>query len=186
MTDNQLLNSHINSRLSELKRYKSNTVIGIYGSFYKDNERELCKLRDYLIKNGYNAIISKDIRDETIDSIIEPYTKARKASIKLIDTAQIHIFVLKGKMGDSTHLIQSASMELERLNTLIEYGIIDPCPVVIYCQNGFIENSGSVCHGLILEKTGNWDIEEFEKIEDIFVHARQFCYRKIREIFHLL
>jgi hypothetical protein len=185
MTDNQFLNSHISIRLSEFKRYKANTIIGIYGSFFEDNENELCKLRDYLVKNGYNAIISKDIHDDTIDSEDEPFKRARSASKKLIDTSHIHIFVMKGRIGDPTHLIQSASMELERLNTLIEYGLKDSCPVIIYCEKGFIDISGSVCHGLIFERIGDWEVEEFEKIDDILVHARQYCYRKIREMFHL-
>jgi hypothetical protein len=184
MNDNQILESIIHSRLSEFARYKINTIIGIYGSFLESNEQELISLRNYLVKNGYHAVISKDIHNDIIESESEPYKRARTASKKLIDISHIHIFVLKGKVGDSTHVMQSASMELERLNTLIEYGLKNPCPVIIYCEKGFIEISGSLCQGLLLERQDDWEIEEFEKIEDIFVHARQYCFRKIREMFH--
>jgi hypothetical protein len=42
---------------------------------------------------------------------------------------------------------------------------------------------GSVCKGLLLLKRGDWDIQEFDNIREIFKPARQFCLNCLQDMY---
>jgi hypothetical protein len=65
-----------------------------------------------------------------------------------------HIFVLAMPEGDEpANLIQSVSMELERLTTHMDYGIKDHQDVMLLVQNGLMDciagSAGNVCKGSV-------------------------------------
>ena len=80
-------------------------------------------------------------------------------------------------------LLQSVSMELERLNTLIECGVKRDQQVAVFFERGLMETAGwgfgSVCRGLLERQDEVWTIGEFRKTQDIFPDARSFCWQAV-------
>ena len=73
--------------------------------------------------------------------------------------SDIHIFVLPRERGDEpSNLIQSVSMEIERLHTLSESGRKSERYVAVYAENDLLGKMGGVCEGLLIEKreTGHY------------------------------
>lgn len=174
--------SERNRQLASLKR---RTKIGIFGSFYGSRKAGLLALKKFLCDNGYDARISEDLdarpgheredRDPACD---------RKLSEKLIRESDIHIFVLpREQEDDPSNLIQSVSMEIERLHTLGECGKISAKYVAVYTEKDLLGKMGGVCEGLLLLKTGDWSIQEFNEIQEIFRPARQFCINCIQDMY---
>lgn len=172
-------------RAKQLENCKNQTKIGIFGSFYGDRKAALLALKKYLNENGYNAHISEDLdkrpekerkkRDNAYD---------RKMSEKLIRESDIHIFVLPCEKEDEpSGLIQSVSMEIERLHTLSECGQKSEKYVAVYTETGLMGTMGGVCEGLLASKKGDWPIEEFDDIQEIFKPARQFCLNCIQDMY---
>ena len=81
------------------------------------------------------------------------------------------------------NLIQSVSMEIERLHTLNECGEKTEKYVAVYPERGLIGTMGGVCEGLLLSKKGDWIVEEFDDIQEIFRPARQFCLNCILDMY---
>jgi len=172
-------------RSKQLDNLKKHTKIGIFGSFYGTRKSDLLSLKQFLHNNGYNSRISEDLdtrkekEKKKTDHVCD-----RKLSEKLITDSDIHIFVLVCEnKGDPDNLIQSVSMEIERLNTLHGCGEKSAKYVAIYAENGLIGTMGSVCEGLLLSKKGDWVVEEFGNIQDIFKPARQFCLNCIQDMY---
>src|SRR5690606_24545917 len=164
-----ILSSSTEEQFALLKDIKASIPIGIFGSFYGSRKDDLIKLRDFLHENGYNgAKISEDLDDrpieerDTNDPIIN-----RELSKKLILESEIHIFIIGRRHNSEPDiLILSVAMELERISVLDEYQI-KLCPfIAVYSEEGLVEITGSVFKGLIQEKIGDWDIEEYTIIED--------------------
>lgn len=64
----------------------------------------------------------------------------RHLSLHLIDRSTAHIFVLAMPDGDEpANLIQSVSMELERLTTLMDHGLKRHQDVMLLAQNGLTD-----------------------------------------------
>lgn len=174
-------------RLKLFRDIKKSISIGIFGSFYGDRKKDLKKLRDFLHDNGYlGAKISEDIDDRPPDER-DPNDsiRNRELSKRLILECDIHIFVIVRRHdGEPDNLILSVAMELERLSVLNEFQI-KICPyIAVYSEDGVVETTGSVFKGLVLEKQDDWDIGEFENIEDIFKECRAFCHRSIHSLYY--
>ena len=156
---------------------KQHTPVGIFGSFYGSRKSDLISLQQFLQDSGYHARISEnlDTRGKKDRKKKDPVYD-RELSETLIMESDIHIFVLVlPKEGEPENLIQSVSMEIERLHTLDSCGHTSADYVAIYAEKGLIGTMGAVCEGLLLSKEGDWEIEEFEEIHEIFKPARQFC-----------
>lgn len=169
-------------------KLKATLSVGIYGSFYGDHKNELIALQDYLKKNGYkNTRISEDLDKRPLSERENPDPSyARYLSEQLIHKSEVHIFVLfLPDTTDPGNLNQSVSMELERLNTLIEYGIKKNQDLIILLQNGLRQKIkgclGSVCSGLLMKKGDSWDIVDFPTIESTYKAVFHFCYRCIEK-----
>lgn len=174
--------SQRNKQLAALKRH---TKIGIFGSFSGSRKDELLALKKFLCDNGYNARISEDLdkRPEHERKKRDPACD-RKFSEKLIKVSEIHIFVLpREHEGEPSNLIQSVSMEIEHLHTLSECGKKSDKYVAIYAEKELLGKMGGVCEGLLLLKTGDWSIQEFNEIQEIFKPARQFCINSIQDMY---
>jgi hypothetical protein len=174
--------SHRSKQLVNLKR---ETKIGIFGSFYGGRKAALIALKNFLLENGYNARISEDLEKRPSkewkkkDPVCD-----RKLSEKLIRESDIHIFVLPCEHeGEPHNLIQSVSMEIEHLHTLSECGQKSEKYVAVYSETGLIGTMGGVFEGLLISKKGNWTIEEFDDIQEIFKPARQFCMNCIQDMY---
>ena len=178
-------NRYYSERSKQLNSLKRNTLIGIFGSFYGTRKSDLISLKQFLRNYGYNPRISEDLdkRKEKDRKKKDPVCD-RKLSEKLINDSDIHIFVLvRENEEDPDNLIQSVSMEIERLNTLYGCGEKSAKYVAVYAEKGLIGTMGSVCEGLLLSKKGDWIIVEFEDFQDIFKPARQFCLNCIQDIY---
>ncbi len=172
-------------RNSHLENRRKQTKIGIFGSFHGQRKTALLSLKKFLNENGYNAWLSEDLdqRPEKDRKKKDP-AYDRKLSEKLIRESGIHIFVLaRQHEHEPSNLIQSVSMELERLHTLSESGKKTEKYVAVYAETGLIGTMGGVCEGLLSEKEGDWEIEEFDDIREIFRPARQFCMNCIQDMF---
>ncbi|MDO8841046.1 MAG: hypothetical protein Q7J09_01380 [Methanocalculus sp.] len=178
---------NINQRLALLESYKKEIRIGIFGSFYNSRKADLVRLRGFLRDCGYTQTrLSEDLdtrteEERTIDNPI----KNRELSIRLIDESDIHIFVLcMREESEPINLIQSASMELERVCTLREKGYLTANYVGVYLQNPLRDQAGGVFKGLVMKMENDWVIEDFLDIEDIFKPAMQFCYGCVCDIYN--
>ena len=110
----------------------------------------------------------------------------RRLSVQLIDRSVAHVFVLAMPEEDEpANLIQSVSMELERLTTLMDHGLKDHQDVMLLIQDGLMEciagSAGNVCKGLIAGKEYDWDIEYYTQIDTTFKPTVTFCYRCIEK-----
>ena len=172
-------------RNKELASLKRSTKIGIFGSFSGSRKAELLAIKKFLCDNGYNACISEDLdtRTDRERKKRDPVCD-RKLSEKLIMESDIHIFVLpKERDNEPSNLIQSVSMESERLHTLSESGKKSERYVAVYAENDLLGKMGGVCEGLLMAKKGDWSLQEFNEIQDIFKPARQFCLNCIQDIY---
>ena len=125
-------------RKNQLDDLKKTTKIGIFGSFYETRKSDLTSLKQFLISNGYNARISEDLdtRKEKDRKKKDPVYD-RKLSEGLINDSDIHIFVLvRETKDDPSNLIQSVSMEIERLVTLEECREKSARYCAVYLENG--------------------------------------------------
>jgi hypothetical protein len=172
-------------RNTQLENCKKRTKIGIFGSFHGPRKAALHALKKFLNDNGYNAQISEDLdkRPEKDKKKIDPIYD-RKLSEKLLEESDIHIFVLAREHEDEpSNLIQSVSMEMERLHTLSESGRKSEKYVVVFAETGLIGTMGGVCEGLLLEKKGDWPVGEFDEIQDTFKPSRQVCMNFIQDMY---
>lgn len=179
----------INTRLERFRSLKAQTPIGIYGSFYEDRKKDLIRLRDNLQGHGYNARISEDL-DGGSGGIggIKQSVWDRELSERLINESDVHIFVVpRRREGESDTLIQSVSMELERLNTLVECGNKKNQQIAVYYESGLMDlkkwGVGAVFRGLI-DRPQSWTVGEFERIDDILPQARSFCFGALYHTVH--
>jgi hypothetical protein len=89
------------------------------------------------------------------------------------------------KRDEPANLIQSVSMELERLTTLMEYGLKSRQDVMLLVQNGLTDciagSAGNVCKGLIAEKESDWEIEYYTRIDTTVKPTINFCYRCVEK-----
>ena len=178
---------YYSERRKQFDHLKRNTPIGIFGSFYESRKPGLTSLKEFLVNAGYNPRISEDLdtrkgKDRKIkDPVVD-----RELSERLIVESDIHLFVLVCERDcEPDNLIQSVSMEIERLHTLDDCGQKSAKYVAVYTETGLIGTMGSVCEGLLLSKTGDWHVQEFTDIREIFKPARQFCMNCIQDIYGL-
>lgn len=176
---------YYSERRKQFDRYKRNTPIGIFGSFYESRKPGLISLKEFLLNAGYHPRISEDLdtrigKDrERKDPVVD-----RELSERLIAESDIHLFVLvHERENEPDNLIQSVSMEIERLHTLNDCGQKSAKYVAVYAETGLIGTMGSVCEGLLLLKNGDWQVQEFTDIQEIFKPARQFCMNCIQDIY---
>ncbi|MBP1928951.1 hypothetical protein J2741_001498 [Methanolinea mesophila] len=179
-------NDYYSERRRHFDRLKKNTPVGIFGSFYESRKTDLRALQQFLLKEGYFPQLSEDLDEEAGDEeAIRDPVRNRILSERLIDESDIHIFILvRGTEGDPPNLIQSVSMEMERLHTLHESRIKSACYVAVYVEAGLMGTMGSVCEGLLASKKDDWNVEEFTGIREIFRPARQFCMNCILDMYN--
>ena len=176
---------YFSRRSKQLVNLKKETKIGIYGSFYGERKAALIALKNFLLENGYNARISEDLDKRPLkERKKNDPSSSRKLSEKLIRESDIHIFILhREQKSEPPNLIQSVSMEIERLHTMSECGQKSEKYVAIYSETFLIGTMGGVCEGLLASKKGDWPIEEFDDIQEIFKPARQFCMNCILDMY---
>lgn len=178
-------NHYYSERRLQFERLKQDTHIGIFGSFFEGRKAELLSLKEYLCKNGYNAKIAEDLDTRTEkDRKRRNPAYDRKLSEQHLSESDIHIFVLpREHENEPQNLIQSVSMEIERLHTMSECGHKSEKYVAVYAETGLIGTMGGVCEGLIASKKTDWNVEEFNTIKEVFKPARQFCLNCIQDMY---
>jgi hypothetical protein len=176
---------YYSERRKQLELLKRNTPIGIFGSFYASRKPGLISLKEFLLNAGYHPRISEDLDTRRgKDRKIRDPVSDRELSERLIIESDIHIFVLiHGRENEPDNLIQSVSMEIERLHTLDDCGQKSAKYVAIYTETGLIGTMGSVCEGLLASKRDDWVVDEFDDIQEIFKPARQFCLNCILDMY---
>ncbi|MDV2480683.1 hypothetical protein F8E02_01395 [Methanoculleus sp. Wushi-C6] len=171
-------------RVQLYRHFKEHTNIAIYGSFQQSRKRDLLALREYLRANGYlNARISEDYSERLDPGTEDGPIKDIKLSDLLMDEGSIHIFVFVKENQDEHYLIQSVSMEFQRLSTLMQHGIKEDQPAAIYIEEGLEKIAGGVFKGRIAQNEHGWDIDFFKNIEQIYKPARRFCERSLAELY---
>jgi len=185
MTLSEEPDGRYSERRKQFDRFKRDTPIGIFGSFYPPRKTGLIALKRFLWEAGYNPRISEDLlmkKDQdrkNLDTRMD-----RRLSERLIAESDIYIFILvRRKADEPDNLIQSVSMEIERLYTLDDSGLKSADYVAVYAERGLAGTMGSVCKGLLVSKQGDWVVEEFDDIRDIFRPARQFCMNCILDLY---
>ncbi len=177
--------SNINQRLALLQEYRKTVRIGIFGSFYNSRKDDLIWLRDYLKSQGYTQTrISEDLDDRSDEErkTDNPIVN-RKLSTRLIDESDIHIFVVcSPETTEPLTLLQSVSMEIERVCTLREKGLLAAEHVVVYLQNPLKNTSGGVFKGLMMTMNNDWIFYDYDNIEELFTASRALCFECLREI----
>lgn len=183
MTLSEEPDGNYSERKKQFDRLKRGTPIGIFGSFYPSRKTGLLALQRFLWEAGYYPRISEDLlakKDQNRkkrDTLLD-----RELSERLIAESDIHIFVLvRGRENEPRNLIQSVSMEIERLHTLSEHEHKSEKYVAVYAETGLIGTMGSVFEGLLILKKDDWVVEEFDDIQEIFKPARQFCMNCIQD-----
>lgn len=181
------VNSDNKARLLNFETFRHNVPIGIYGSFFGQRKDDLIKLRDHLKQHGFNARISEDLdHRDPAESEVRNNTIDRELSEKLINDSKIHIFVLPLRREDEpSTLIQSVSMEMEKLITLIEYGHKSNQHCIILIETGLMGNDihgmGALARGLVVDDNG-WECADYVIIDDIFQLVRHFCTEHARDL----
>lgn len=184
MNHRVLTPSKIADRVQLYRYLKKNVNVAIYGSFQQSRKKDLLALRDYLRANGYlNTKISEDYCDRLDPGTEDGPIKDAKLSDLLMDESSIHIFVFVKENLDEHYLIQSVSMEFQRLSTLIQHGIKEDQPAAIYIEEGLEEIAGGVFKGRVAQNEHEWDIEFFNNIEQIYKPVRRFCERSIADLY---
>lgn len=184
MNHRVLIPDEIADRVLLHRHFKENTNIAIYGSFQQSRKEDLLALRDYLRANGYlNTRISGDYCDRLDPGTEDGPIKDIQLSDLLMDESSIHIFVFVKENSDEHYLIQSISMEFQRLSTLIQQGVKEDQPVAIYVEEGLEKIAGGVFKGRIAQNEHDWDIEFFKTIEQIYKPARRFCERSLADLY---
>jgi hypothetical protein len=184
MSHRDLVPDEIADRVQLYWYFKENINIAIYGSFQQSRKRDLLALRDYLRAYGYlNARISEDYSDRLDPGTEDGPIKDTRLSDLLMDESSIHIFVFVKEHQDEHYLIQSVSMEFQRLSTLMQHGIKEDQPAAIYIEEGLEKIAGGVFKGRIAQNEHGWDIGFFKNIEQIYKPARRFCERSLARIY---
>lgn len=185
MTLSEETDGNYSERKKQFDRLKRETPIGIFGSFYPSRKTGLLALKRFLWEAGYypriseDLLLKKDRNRKKRDTLLD-----RELSERLIAESDIHLFVVvRGREDEPRNLIQSVSMEIERLHTLSDCGQKSAKYVAVYAETGLIGTMGSVCEGLLASKKGDWSIEEFDDIHEIFKPARQFCINCILDMY---
>jgi hypothetical protein len=185
MTLSEEINHYYSERRKQFDCYKRDTPIGIFGSFYASRKQGLISLKEFLLNAGYHPRISEDLdtrkgKDRNSkDPVVD-----RELSERLIAESDVHLFILvRERKNEPDNLIQSVSMEIERLHTLDTCGQKSAKYVAVYTETGLIGTMGSVCEGLLLSKNGDWQVQEFDTIHEIYKPARQFCMNCIQDMY---
>jgi hypothetical protein len=183
MSHRVLIPDEIADRVLLHRHFKEDTNIAIYGSFQQSRKRDLLALRDYLRANGYlNTRISEDYSDRQDPGIEGGPIRDVNLSDLMMDESSIHIFVFVKENQNEHYLIQSVSMEFQRLSTLIQHGIKEDQPAAIYIEDGLEKIAGGVFKGRIAQNKHGWDIGFFKNIEQIYKPARRFCERSLADL----
>lgn len=179
-----LESDEIADRVQLYRCFKGNASVAIYGSFQQSRKKDLLALRDYLRNSGYsNARISEDFCDRLDPRTEDGPIRDVNLSDLLMDESSIHIFVFVKENKNEHYLIQSVSMEFQRLSTLIRHGIKGDQPVAIYIEEGLERVAGGVFKGRVAQNEHGWDIGFFENIEQIYKPARRFCERSVADLY---
>ena len=174
----------IADRVQLYRHFKENTNVAIYGSFQQSRKEDLLALRDYLRANDYlNTKISEDYCDRLDPGMEDGPIRDIKLSDLLMDESSIHIFVFVKENQNEHYLIQSVSMEFQRLSTLIQHGIKEDQPAAVYIEKGLEKIAGGVFKGRVAQNEHEWDIEFFKNIEQIYKPARRFCERSVADLY---
>jgi hypothetical protein len=152
--------------------------IGIFGSFYGRHLSELCSLRDFLRKNGYdNAKISYDLEEQYPRQKGERIQKYNKRVSKLlVETSHFHIFLFFAEKDDEHYINNSALCEVSAADCL------DKELVVIYIENKAKRKLGAYFEGFPDEHLGSWQIDHFTKVEEIYNPALFFCMNCVKSM----
>jgi hypothetical protein len=159
------------------ERKKREVVIGLFGSFKRD---ELRQLRDALLAENYNVRISSDLESEIHP---KPGMSADaynyELSIALIEQCDIHIFLFHRELKGEHNINQSASMELQYLATRNNNQ-----NVLVLLEDGYIKQSRGVFKGLKSNTSGKWRWRTYRHFETLKDAAVKFSFSRILSFSH--
>lgn len=150
---------------------KKDFHIGIFGSFYDRHYTELCSIRDFLQKNGYdNAKISHDLEETN-----PRYPKERKNAYNirisklLVNTSHFHIFLFFSEAEREHYINHSALCEV------IDAKHHDKEFVAIFIEYKAKKKMGGYFEGFLDDVPESWKINHFSKIKETHHPALYFC-----------
>lgn len=176
---------------SEFKEAKesANTLkelipIGIYGSFKTQNRYLLENLKDCLCKHQYNARMTLDLEKEVRKPKgMRPEVYNNKISELLVRISKIHIIFFFKESEDQHNFNQAATMEIQQMVSS------NAKHVLVFFEEGSVEQCSSVLQGLIYRMNGAWEWETFSRQDEasnseewLLSHGMQFCLNRIRMI----
>ncbi len=126
---------------AEYERVKHETLIGVFGSFRRD---EIYLLRQALLDDDFRVCISTDLEYEVPEAPgMSKDAYNYTLSIALLTRCEIRIFLFHREHEGEHNINQSASMELQYLT---QEGLNQS--VLILLEEGYIQQSGGVFKGL--------------------------------------
>lgn len=165
------------NKLIQFERKKRRIVIGLFGSFKRD---ELRQLRSALLSENYNVKISSDLESEISKKPgMSDDDYNYELSIALIDRCDIHIFLFQKERQGEHNINQSASMELQYLATTKNNE-----NVLVLLESGYLRQTGGVFKGLKARTKGKWrwsSHRDFKNLKDI---AIKFSFNRILAFIH--
>lgn len=161
---------------------KRNLKIGIYGSFDPDCMSHITSLKEALISQGYEGTrISYDTRidlgaapADNIDAINGAHSHI------LLKESKLHIFIFCNEDQNHPNLMQSAIIELSRLDTRISEGVEkEEQYILILLECGYKDTCKTLFRDILTSERVKKEDYPFSNTEEIILIARNFCFNCI-------
>ncbi|HNW80927.1 MAG TPA: hypothetical protein PLM60_07555 [Methanoregulaceae archaeon] len=157
---------------AEYERAKHKLLIGIFGSFRRD---EIFLLHQALLDDDFRVCISTDLESEVPKGLgMSKDAYNYLLSITLLTRCEIRIFLFHREHEGEHNVNQSASMELQYL---AQEGLNES--VFILLEEGYVQQSGGVFKGL----KANFDTacrwESYRDFPALIDMVRKFLFNRI-------
>ncbi len=160
---------------AEYERVKHDILIGLFGSFRRD---EIYTLRQALLDDEFRVYISSDLKYELPKKPgMSEHNYNYELSIALLTRCEIHIFLFHREREGEHNINQSASMELQYL---AKGGPNENALILL--EEGYMRQSGGVFKGLQARTSGIWRWESYSDFPAIKDTVRKFLFNRI--LFH--
>lgn len=162
---------------TEFERAKGEILIGLFGSFKRD---EIRQLRQALLDDNYHVKISLDLESELPKKPgISDDEYNYELSVALVHQCDIHIFLFHRERRGEHSVNQSASMELQYFATRKQSK-----SALILLEHGYVAQSGGVFKGLKAKTHGTWRWETYRNFQALQDTAKKFIFNRILAFVH--
>jgi len=163
------------NREEEYGAFLRTICIGIFGYFSQSRIDELKRVKECLIKRGFNVKMSIDLAETYIQRPNETDANySLRLSEALYESSDVYIFILIPPNGPEVRILDSVGME---------YGWCyrDRKPyVAILIKRGY--DLATLPQGALDSMQKTWTIHSYGNIEEVFAAVIKYCESAIREM----